>query len=264
MRDIFEDIFAAEPDDPVTASRRNMRPALRKRFYEDVTVEKGEGGYVLHLDGRPVRTPRHRPLAAPANALGGALAAEWRGQREFIDPAAMPLTRLGNSIIDAVAETPAPVAAEVEKYLGSDLVFYRAESPEGLIAAQSAAWDPVLDWAREALGARFICSAGLVFVEQPEIALKAAAATIPRDPDKGREMWRLGALSVITTLTGSALIALAVLHRRLSAEQAWDAGHVDEDWNMKTWGRDEQAVARRAARFAEMQAAATVLEALRD
>jgi len=264
MRDIFEEIFTSEPDDPVTASRRNMRPALRKRFYQHVTVEKGEGGYVLHLDGRPVRTPAHRALATPAHGLGEALAAEWRAQREFINPAAMPLTRLANSIIDAVGNAPAPVAAEVEKYLGCDLLFYRADSPEGLIAAQSAAWDPVLDWAREALGARFICSAGLTFVQQPEVAIKAAAAAIPRDPDNSRALWRLGALSVITTLTGSALIALAVLHGRLSSEQAWDAGNVDEDWNMKTWGRDEQALARRAARFAEMQAAVTVIETLRE
>jgi chaperone required for assembly of F1-ATPase len=263
MRNIFEAIFAADPDDPVTASRRNMRPALRRRFYENVNAEKGDGGYVLHLDGRPVQTPARHPLSTPTHALGEALAAEWRAQREFIDPATMPLTRLANSIIDAVAERPAPVAAEVEKYLGSDLVFYRAESPEGLVAAQSAAWDPVLDWAREALGARFICSDRLTFVPQPEVAVKAVAAMIPRDSGNSRELWRLGALNVITTLTGSALIALALLHGRLSAEQAWDAGHVDEDWNMKTWGRDEQALARRAARFAEMQAAAMVLDALR-
>jgi chaperone required for assembly of F1-ATPase len=263
MRDIFEEIFTAEPDDPVTASRRNMRPSLRKRFYDQVSVEQDESGYVLHLDGRPVRTPARRPLSTPTHVLAEALAAEWRAQREFIDPAAMPLTRLANSVIDAVAQTLAPVAAEVEKYLGTDLVFYRVESPEGLVSAQSAAWDPVLDWAREALGARFICSAGLTFVPQPEAALNAAAATIPRDVSNSRDLWRLGAVHVLTTLSGSALIALAVLHGRLSSEQAWAAAHVDEDWNMKTWGRDEQALARRAARFAELQAAATVLELLR-
>lgn len=258
MRDIFTDIFEGEPVDPTKASQRNMRPVLRKRFYEQVGIAEGEGGYGLTLDGRAVRTPARRLLAAPARGLAEALSAEWRAQGEFVDPANMPATRLANSIIDGVADAPAPVAAEVEKYLGSDLVFYRAETPEGLVAAQSAAWDPVLDWARDALGARFICSAGLTFVRQPETSLAAASAAIPRD-----DPWRLGALHVITTLTGSSLIALAVLHSRLSTQEAWAAAHVDEDWNMKTWGRDEQALARRAARFAEMQAAATVLEGLR-
>jgi chaperone required for assembly of F1-ATPase len=258
MSDIFQDIFEREPVDPTEASQRNMRPILRKRFYEHVGIAEGEGGYGLTLDGRAVRTPARRLLAAPVRGLAEALAAEWRAQGEFIDPANMPATRLANSIIDGVADALAPVAAEVEKYLGSDLVFYRAETPERLVAAQSAAWDPVLDWARGALGAGFICSAGLTFVRQPDTSLTAAGAANPRD-----EPWRMGALHVITTLTGSSLIALAVLHGRLSTQEAWAAAHVDEDWNMQTWGRDEQALARRAARFTEMQAAATVLEALR-
>ena len=263
MRDIFEDIFAGEPIDPTAASQRNMRPALRRRFYEQVSIEEGEGGHGVQLDGRPVRTPARRLLAAPTRGLAEVLAAEWRAQREVIDPANMPVTRLANSIIDGVADAPAPVAAEVEKYLASDLVFYRAASPEGLVALQSAAWDPLLDWARDALGARFVCTAGLAFVPQPEAALKAARAAIPRDAANTDDLWRLGALHVITTLTGSALIALAVLNGRLSSEEAWAAAHVDEDWNMDFWGRDEHALERRAFRFAEMQAAATVLEALR-
>jgi chaperone required for assembly of F1-ATPase len=263
MRDIFTDIFEGEPVDPTTASQRNMRPLLRKRFYEQVGTAEGEGGYGLTLDGRAVRTPARRLLAAPARGLAEALAAEWRAQGEFIDPANMPITRLANSIIDGVAEAPGPVAAEVEKYLGTDLVFYRAEAPEGLVAAQSAAWDPVLDWARETLGARFICTAGLTFVRQPEASLRATSAAIPRAAGDLQDLWRLGALHVITTLTGSALIALAVVHNGLSSEDAWLAAHVDEDWNTKTWGRDEHALARRASRLVEMQAAATIIDALR-
>ncbi len=63
----------------------------------------------------------------------------------------------------------------------------------------------------------------------------------------------------MTTLTGSALIALAMARGALSADAAWQAAHVDEDWNMAQWGRDEMAATRREFRFAEFQAAATVL-----
>jgi chaperone required for assembly of F1-ATPase len=66
-------------------------------------------------------------------------------------------------------------------------------------------------------------------------------------------------VSSITALTGSALIALALADGVLDVEAAWAAAHVDEDWQMSQWGRDELALARRAYRFAEMQAAATVL-----
>jgi chaperone required for assembly of F1-ATPase len=167
----------------------------------------------------------------------------------------MPLTRLANTIIDGVAATRTAVAADVERYLACDLVFYRAGGPAGLVVRQAKAWDPVLAWAREALGARFALGEGIVFVTQSAEALAAASGAVPSDP------WRLGALHSVTTLTGSALIALALARGALSLEEAWSAAHVDEDWNLELWGREELALERRAARFAEMQAAATVLQA---
>jgi len=256
VHDLFEEIFAHQPLDPTEAARRGMRPHLRRRFYARAEVAEGEGGFAVLLDGRPVKTPARRTLAAPTRGLAEALAAEWEAQRDVVDPAKMPLTRLANSIIDGVADAPAAVAAEAEKYLASDLVCYRAEGPDGLVARQAGAWDPVIAWAREALGARFVVAAGMVFVVQPDAALAAARAALPRDP------WRLGAFHAVTTLTGSALIALAVLNGRLGVEEAWRAAHVDEDWNMDFWGRDELALERRAARYAEMQAACLVLRTL--
>ena len=257
MRDLFEDIEKNQPLDPTEAARRHMRPRLLRRFYDTVSIAEGEGGFALRLDGRPVKTPARRALAVPTAALAEAIAAEWRAQGDKVDPAGMPLTRLANSIIDGVADAPGPVAAEVEKYLGTDLLFYRAGTPEGLVARQREAWDPLIDWARTALGAHFVLTEGLAHVAQPAEAVAAARAAFPDDP------WLIGALNVITTLTGSALIALALLHRRLSADEAWAAAHVDEDWNMDFWGRDTLALDRRAYRFAEMQAAATLIEALR-
>jgi chaperone required for assembly of F1-ATPase len=259
MRDIFAEVFATEPVDPTEAARRGARPKLRNRFYERATVgeQTGEGGFLALLDGKPVRTPGRALLAALSRPLAEAIAAEWDAQRGVIDPARMPLTRLANAIIDGVVKKPVPVAAEIEKYLGSDLLLYRADQPEGLAASQAKHWDPVLDWARAALGARFVLTQGVTFVAQPPQAIAAAAKAIPADP------WRLGAVSAATALTGSALLALALAHGRLDADEAWAAAHVDEDWNMSLWGRDELALERRAFSFSEMQAAALVLSLLR-
>jgi chaperone required for assembly of F1-ATPase len=253
VRDLLEDIFANAPLDPSEAARRAVRPQLRRRFYERVGTEGADGEFQVVLDGRAVKTPGRRPLAAPNERLAQAIAAEWDAQRNHVDPAKMPLTRLANSIIDGVVDAAADVRAEVERYLNSDLVYYRAGGPEGLVIRQSRAWDPVLAWARDALGARFLLAEGIVFVTQPREALAAASAAIPRDH------WRLGALNAITTLTGSALIALALEGGALSVEEAWAAAHVDEDWNMAQWGQDQLALEHRAFRFAEMQAAAAVL-----
>jgi chaperone required for assembly of F1-ATPase len=250
MRELFEN---APPDDPVEAVRRSTRTVLPRRFYATAATAAVADGYAVRLDDKPVRTPARRVLAAPTPALAEAIAAEWQAQQEVIDPAKMPLTRLANAIIDGVADAPLPVAEEIGKYLASDLLFYRATSPQGLVERQAHHWDPILDWARQALGADFKLGEGVVYVAQPEAALAAARAAIPEEP------WRLGAAHVVTTLTGSALIAIAMARGALAADAAWQAAHVDEDWNMTQWGRDDMATVRREFRFAEFQAAATVL-----
>jgi chaperone required for assembly of F1-ATPase len=256
MRDIFDDVFKNQPLDPTEAARRNMRPQLRRRFYNAVSVEPREGGYAVLLDGRPVKTPARRTLAAPTQALARALADEWEAQRDVVDPAAMPLTRLANSIIDGVADKPDAVKAEVAKFLGSDLVCYRAGSPDGLVERQTQHWNPLIAFARDTLGARFVLGEGVMFVTQPDEAVAAAARAIPGEP------WTLGAVSAITSLTGSALIALAVARGELSADGAWAAAHVDEDWNIERWGPDEEAMDRRSRRWAEMDAAARLIALL--
>jgi chaperone required for assembly of F1-ATPase len=258
MRELFTD---QETHSPVEAARRAVRRPLRHRFYKAVTVaagaDDGEAGpHTICLDGKPVRTPGRRALAAPVPELAHALADEWAVQGEYIEPAKMPLTRLANTIIDGVAAAQDQVAAEIRKYLASDLLFYRAQAPAPLRARQAQRWDPVVSWAREALGAEFKLGAGVVHVAQPAAALEAAAAALPHDP------WRLGALHAATTLTGSALIALALLRRAITPEAAWQAAHVDEDWNMEQWGSDEIALARRGFRFADFAAAALVLQTL--
>jgi chaperone required for assembly of F1-ATPase len=257
MRDILEDIIGSEPLDPRQVARASLRPKARQRFYKHVSVGEGAPFAVL-LDGRPVKTPAKNTLAAPTQPLAQAIAAEWDAQGKRIDPATMPLTRIANSIIDGVAPATEAVADDLAKYLGSDLLCYRADTPEGLVRWQTERWDPILDWARTALGARFLLGEGIVFVTQPDHAVAAARAAIPDDP------WRLGAAHVVTTLTGSALIALALSAGRIDVDAAWAASNVDEDWNMHLWGRDDMALAARAVRFADLQAAGTVLALLKN
>jgi chaperone required for assembly of F1-ATPase len=259
MRELFEQFEDIPRLGPMESARRGLRTPVRQRFYRDADVgQEDDGGFPVLLDGRPIQTPARRKLAAPTQGLAEALAAEWEAQREVINPALMPLTRLANTIIDGVTHERHAVAADIAKYFGSDLLFYRAGEPHGLIARQAALWDPVLAWARAELGAHFILSEGVVFVTQPERAVAAARAALPSDP------WRLGAMHSITTLTGSALLALAVLREHLSALDAWAAAHVDEEWQMQQWGEDDLALARRASRWEEMLAAAMALELLRS
>lgn len=257
-KSVFEDWFARDMDpaayDPVASARLAMKPTYPKRFFKEAAAGPSDEGWRLLLDGRPARTPGRNPLAFPSEALASAVAAEWNALGEFIEPVRMPVTRIANSIIDGVRPDPAPVAAEIVRYASSDLLCYRADGPQTLVARQGEAWDPVLAWARDSIGARFILSEGVMFVAQPPAALEAVAAALPAG-----DAWRIGATHVVTTLTGSALLALGLLRGRLDADGVWTAAHVDEDFQISQWGEDAEAAERRAARRLEFDAAATVL-----
>jgi chaperone required for assembly of F1-ATPase len=231
--------------------------ARPKRFYRTSSVDGRAPAFRVLLDGKPVRTPARRELAVPSRALAEALAAEWQAQGEYIDPASMPLTRLANSAIDGVTGREGEVRADIAKCARSDLLCYRAEGPAELVRRQAEAWDPVLAWARDALGARLVLGQGIVPVAQPPAATAAIEGALA-----GLDAFALSAHHVMATLTGSALLALAHARGRLTAEEAWAAAHVDEDWQISRWGEDAEARARRDRRWTEMQAASRLLALL--
>ena len=174
------------------------------------------------------------------------------GPAGTIDPLTMPLTRFGNSV-DAVVDGSTPSPTTSPNTSAPICLFYRAGHPEALVAREAALWDPLLFWAADTLGAHFILAEGIVHVRQPDSAIAAMRRTFPADP------WSIAALHVVTTLTGSALLALALMHGVLDPDQVWAAAHVDEDWNIDQWGVDEEVAARRAARLVDFRAAAGIL-----
>ena len=270
-------------NNPMRTAQANMRPEPVKRFYRAVDVREDNGRHALTLDGRDVRTPGRNRLEAVSRSLMLRVAEEWARQGETLDPADMPITRLLNSAIDGVARRMEETRAEIVRYAGSDLLCYRADAPQTLAERQRLAFDPVLDWAAETLGARFALAAGVMHVEQPPETLAAVRAALEDFDDPAA----LASLSVMTSLTGSAILALATAAVRrqpdaggprgrmeraarrrpwprpaygfLSPSDAWRAAHVDEDFQNELWGVDEEAAARRAARWREMEAAAAVL-----
>ena len=249
-------------DGPDFASRIKAHAAVPaaavvKRFYEAVTVTEEPGGFGVALDQRPLRTPARAPLMLPSRALAEAIAGEWAAQGAQLLAPTMALTRLANTALDRVAGREAAVATEIAAYADSDLLCYRADGPQRLVERQAAAWDPLLTWAQQALGSRFACVTGLVHHPQPADALEALGRGLERQGP-----FRLAALHTITTLTGSAVLALALRDGAIAPDAAWAAAHVDEDWQIEQWGADAQAEARRAARRREFDCALRLLDLL--
>lgn len=231
---------------------REAKP-LPKRFYTAATAEARGGRHAVLLDGRQAKTPGKRDLVLDHPTLAQRVAQEWAAQGTVIDPTTMPFTRLVFTALDAVAARAADVAADVVKYAGSDLLYYRADHPAGLVEAQARHWDPVLAWAEREIGGRFILAEGVMHVGQPPQTIERVADMVGTF-----DVLPLTGLHVMTTLTGSALLALAVAKGHLTAAAAWTAAHVDEDWQISQWGEDAEARARRDARWRDMAAAAFI------
>jgi chaperone required for assembly of F1-ATPase len=224
---------------------RIVRP-MPKRFYKSVSVtDKLE----IALDGRIVKTPLKVPLVLPSRALADAVAAEWDAQTEFIHPGAMPLTKLANTAIDRATAERASISAEIIEFAGSDMVCYRADKPESLVALQAKHWDPVIDWARRELDAKFTTVDSIIHLTQSSEALRSV-----RNHVDSLDGFTFAAAHNLTTLSGSALIALMIAAGDLSTGEAWTAANVDEDWQVATWGKDDEAEVRRSGRLREFSA----------
>lgn len=209
-----------------------------KRFWTKAEVTEVPGGHSVELDGRPVRTPAKAALVLPSRDMAAAVAEEWQAQGDKIDPMTMPVTRSANAAIDKVAHQHAEVADMLADYGDSDLLCYRAESPQELVEREAAAWDPYLDWAAETLGARLEPRQGLM--HQPQ---DAEAIARLRAPVHAMSDFELAAFHDLVSLTGSLVLGFAATHRARDPEEIWQASRVDELWQEELWGEDEEATA---------------------
>jgi len=212
-----------------------------KRFWKTATAEACEGGFTVRLDGRAVKTPAKSALVVPTMAMAQAIAGEWDAQQGVVMPDTMPYTRAANSAIDKVATQFAEVADLIAAYGASDLLCYRADGPEALIARQAAGWDPLLDWAATALDAPLNVTRGIVHIAQPEPSLAVLTARV-----HATTPFQLAALHDLVAISGSLVLGLAVTMGRLTAEEAFALSRIDENWQAELWGVDDEAAALEA------------------
>jgi len=214
-----------------------------KRFWQAAVAEPCEGGFTVRLDGRAVKTPAKAALVVPTLAMAQAIAAEWEAQQGVVRPETMPVTRAANSSIDKIRVQRDEVVGLLAAYGASDLLCYRAVGPEALIQRQAAGWDPLLDWAAEALGARLAVTRGVMPVAQDPAALERLAARVA-----GLGIFHLAGFHDLVAISGSLVLALAVTEGRLDEAEAWALSRIDETWQIEQWGADEEAEATEAAR----------------
>jgi chaperone required for assembly of F1-ATPase len=236
------------PLDPRVAAKKGFRESEErlKRFWKAAGVEQIDEGWLVVLDGRGPKTPAHAKFVLPTEAAARLVADEWDAQGEFIEPGTMPATRLAATAIDRVGITREPVADEIAAYAGSDALCYVAEHPTGLVTEQARAWGPWRDWAARELGVTLEVTEGIIHKAQDPAAIARVKALALEADD-----FALTALATAVPLLGSAVLGLAVMRGALSGEEAFELSRIDEAYQERQWGVDEEAAERTAARRAE-------------
>ncbi|KEJ88657.1 ATP12 family chaperone protein [Sulfitobacter donghicola] len=209
-----------------------------KRFWKMATVAERDGGFAVELDGRSVKTPAKQVLQVPTRAMAEAIALEWDAQEDAINPNTMPVTKTANAAIDKVTIQHEEVAEMLAAYGDSDLLCYRADSPEELIARQAEQWDPMLDWAAEHLDARLETRTGVVHAPQEKTAIEAL-----RQRTHALDPFELAAFHDLVSLSGSLVLGFAAAMGARSAEELWGISRLDEIWQEEQWGEDDDATA---------------------
>ncbi len=229
-----------------------------KRFYTAAHVIGDAAPFGIALDARGLRTPARAPLELPSRALADAIAAEWNAQGDTVAPRSMPMTGLANAAIDRVAADRDGFAAGLAAFAENELLAYRADAPGVLVARQAEHWDPWLDWGRRRYDIDFVVVTGIMHRPQPPATLARIAAAY-----RAFDAFRLAALHPVVTITGSAILGLAVAEAAIDAETAWQVSHLDELWQAEQWGKDPLAEAGHAVRQADLAAAVAMLHRLR-
>ncbi len=228
-----------------------------KRFYAEARLLETDAGFGVALDGRAVRSPARRPFLTPSRALAEACAAEWEAQAEDIDPRTMPMTGYANRAIDLDAPDLAMLRDQIAGFAETDLLRHRAEAAD-LAEAQAAAWDPWLRWAQTALDLRLTPTAGLAPERDPSVTA-VATRHVAHAP-----AFAAPALHRVCGVLGSFVLAFALRGKAASADALFAISRVDEEHQIKRWGRDAEAEARAAAQLAELKAAARFMGLAED
>lgn len=230
-----------------------------KKFYKAAAAVETDQGYAVQLDGRPVKTPAKNVLNVPSRALADAIAAEWDAQEEDIDAHEMRLTRLANSAIDRVVEHRESVISEIAGYAETDLVCYRAESPQGLAQEQEAGWGPLVSWIHDRYGVDLEVTTGLLPIAQSSACLDTIRAAVGEF-----DVFSLAGLHMVTVSSGSVVIGLAVADERIDGTAAWELSLIDETFQLTEWGEDPDATKRRAGLRDDIAAGAAFLRLCRS
>ncbi|XP_067317607.1 ATP synthase mitochondrial F1 complex assembly factor 2 [Anolis sagrei] len=220
------------------ASKRFYTPqAERKRFYQDVTISQGEGGFEISLDHRKLKTPQAKLFTVPSETLALAVATEWDSQRDTIKPYTMHLTTLCNTALDNPSQrTKDQIIGAALKFLETDTICYRVEEPPALVELQKNEWDPVIEWAEKRYNVTIGSSTSIMGPSIPQSTKDVFISHLA-----SYNTWALQGIEYMITQLKSLILSMGLLDKHLTVEHAVLLSRLEEEYQIQRWGNVEWA-----------------------
>ncbi|XP_001356090.2 ATP synthase mitochondrial F1 complex assembly factor 2 [Drosophila pseudoobscura] len=206
-----------------------------KRFYKKTSVLYTDGGYEVVLDHRKLKTPKGAPFTVKSEPLAIAVATEFDSQRDHIERSRMHLSALCFTAIDNPNNlNKLDMVNYLLNYMPTDTVLFQYDDERDLKELQKNEWDPVIEW----------------FNQRFETNLqKTMNITPPTITDEDRvkvakhfQSYSLdtlhGFVYAVDTLK-SIILACAVIEQMLPVEKAVALSRLEEEYQIKFWGRVE-------------------------
>lgn len=212
--------------------------------------------FAVCAKSKPLLTPGRNPLCLPTQALAEAIAGEWGAHGKFV-AGNMPLTALAYTAIDRIAGQEENIVEVLLAYVDTDTLSYRSSSSEKLAKTQQEQWDPYTGWMSTRFGGIWQITTGVMPLEQPAAIHQAIGKYLA-----GQGAMRLSAACVLASLFSSLVLAVAVLEKRLEADEAFRLSRLEEEAQAEAWGRDGEAERRAQRMQAECVAAGRFLRLL--
>ncbi|KAH8352768.1 hypothetical protein KR084_006281 [Drosophila pseudotakahashii] len=208
-----------------------------KRFYKKTSVLTGDGGFEVVLDHRKLKTPKGAPFVVRSEPLAIAVATEFDAQKENIDRSRMHLAALCFTAIDNPNHlSKLDMVNYLLNFIATDTVLYQYDDENDLHDLQVNEWDPVIEW----------------FNQRFETNLQKTMNIVPpqvSEDDKMKVAKHFHSYS-LETLHGytyavdtlkSIVLACAVIEQMLTVEKAVALARLEEEYQLKFWGRVEWA-----------------------
>ncbi|XP_068387765.1 ATP synthase mitochondrial F1 complex assembly factor 2 isoform X2 [Eschrichtius robustus] len=222
---------------PPARARAYAPPAERKRFYQNVSITQGEGGFEINLDHRKLRTPQAKLFTVPSEALAVAVATEWDSQRDTIKAYTMHLTTLCNTSLDNPTQRGKDQLIQAAaKFLDTDTVCYRVEEPETLVELQRNEWDPVIGWAERRYGVKIGSSTSIMGPSIPARTREVLVSHLA-----SYNTWALQGIEFVVSQLKSMVLTLGLIDLHLTVEQAVLLSRLEETFQIQKWGNVEWA-----------------------